>query len=296
MKRLLLILLLLIISTVALTIDSQVLAVNVKQVRETYWKNRPLAGCSQSATFLARTSGLSNTQKTAYQNLICGMVTDGTWSLMDNLYVFATNTTTTANLNLVSTNYTLTQHGTVTFTAGQGYTGNGTNGYFDSGNNPASSGGNFTQNSASLGSCQLNSRTTSNNSISLGFSVGSVYSFIQPWVNASGGDFNINAGSFPQYLAANVQGSWIVSRLSSTTFTVYYNGASVLTPSTTTSSVPSSNMFIGNWSASGVPGTGDYSTDQLGYVFWGGGFTGAQVGNIYARLHTYMSAVGAGAC
>ena len=66
-------------------------------------------GCSAATTFLARTSGLSGTETTAYTTMICGMITDGTWSLFDGLYVFATNTKTTAKLNLVSTSYGLTR-------------------------------------------------------------------------------------------------------------------------------------------------------------------------------------------
>src|SRR5229473_5562637 len=62
----------------------------------------PGGGCSQATTFLARTSGLSGTETTAYTNLICGLVTDGVYPSLDALYIFATNTTTTANLNLIS--------------------------------------------------------------------------------------------------------------------------------------------------------------------------------------------------
>src|ERR1039457_3408340 len=84
---------------------------------------------AQTTAFLARTSGLSGTETTAYTNLINGLVSDGTWSLLDALYIFATNSTTTANLNLISTSFGLTQHGTVTFSADHGYTGDGTAGY-----------------------------------------------------------------------------------------------------------------------------------------------------------------------
>ena len=79
-------------------------------------------GCSQATTFIARTSGLSGTESAAYTAMICGMVTDGTWTLFDALYIFATNTTTSANLNLVSTNYNITVGVAPTFSADHGYT------------------------------------------------------------------------------------------------------------------------------------------------------------------------------
>jgi hypothetical protein len=55
--------------------------------------------CSQSSAFLARTSGLDTTHKTAYDTLICGLVTDALWSSLDALYIFATADATTAGLN-----------------------------------------------------------------------------------------------------------------------------------------------------------------------------------------------------
>src|SRR5215471_17837360 len=79
----------------------------------------------QASAFLARTSGLSTQERNAYINLINGLVSDGVWSLLDALYVMATNTTSTAALNLVSTSFSLVTHGSMTFTADVGYTGDG---------------------------------------------------------------------------------------------------------------------------------------------------------------------------
>src|SRR5208282_4996530 len=72
-------------------------------------------GCAQATAFIARTSGLSTTEKNAYTAMICGMVTDGTWSLLDVLYIFATNNTTTAALNLVSSSFNGTVTGSMSF-------------------------------------------------------------------------------------------------------------------------------------------------------------------------------------
>jgi hypothetical protein len=112
----------------------------------------PASTCSQATTFLARTSGLSGTESTAYTNMICGMVADGTWSKFDALYIFATNTTTTANLNLVSTSYGITNVSTTpTFTADVGYTTSGGTVQLNTNYNPNTNGVQFTLNSASLG-------------------------------------------------------------------------------------------------------------------------------------------------
>jgi hypothetical protein len=57
-----------------------------------------------------------NENTSAVTTAVCGMVTDGTWSLLDALYVFAINSTTNAKLNWVSTNHSPTVNGTLTFT------------------------------------------------------------------------------------------------------------------------------------------------------------------------------------
>jgi hypothetical protein len=242
------------------------------------------SGCPTSATFLARTSGLSGPQTTAYQNLICGMVTDGTWTLMDGLWVFATNTTTTANLNLVSTSYTLTQNGTETFAANNGYTGDGSTGYFSTGLDPITAGGNYAQNSAAIGACVLTSRTSPTAYASLGID----YAYIEAYATG----YELNGGAFPTYTGStNAQGSLIVSRTSAPSITLYQNGASVATPTDASGLPPAEIMLVGASENGGVPG--DLSADQIAYAFVGGGLTATQAGNVYSRLHTFLVAVGA---
>src|SRR6266404_3514163 len=72
--------------------------------------------CAQSTAFLARTSGLDTTHTNAYNSLICGLVTNGVFSKFDFLYIYATQNSTTALLNLISTSFNSTVHGAPTFT------------------------------------------------------------------------------------------------------------------------------------------------------------------------------------
>src|SRR5208283_3321474 len=85
--------------------------------------------------------------------------TDGTWSLLDALYIFATNTTTTAALNLVSSSFTGTVNGTLTFSADNGWTGDGSTGYFGTNFIPSIALGNCKLNSCSMGIYDLTSNT-----------------------------------------------------------------------------------------------------------------------------------------
>jgi hypothetical protein len=64
---------------------------------------------------------------------VCGMVVDGTWPLLDALYVFAINSTANANLNWVSSSSGATKVGSVSFSANNGYTGDESTGYFTTG-------------------------------------------------------------------------------------------------------------------------------------------------------------------
>src|ERR1700676_927047 len=91
------------------------------------------SGCAAATAFLARTSGLSGTETTAYTTMICGMITDGVgcsaWrgsgGNLDALYIFATKDTTTAELNLCSTSFSITPRASNTFTADTGWAGDG---------------------------------------------------------------------------------------------------------------------------------------------------------------------------
>src|SRR5258706_5828950 len=90
------------------------------------WSTQPLSGsCAESTAFFARTSGLDAAHIAAYNTFICGLVTDGLFSKFDVLHIYATQDSTTALLNLVSTSYNGTAVGSPTFTADRGFTGTG---------------------------------------------------------------------------------------------------------------------------------------------------------------------------
>jgi hypothetical protein len=218
------------------------------------------------------------------------MVTDGTWAKMDGLYVFATNSTTTANLNLVSTSYGLTQNGTVTFSANNGYTGDGSTGYFLTGFEPAISGGNWSLNSASMGVCVLSSRSNSSNNYAEMWNGTSLQtSFIFTGNTTYGGSgFGLN-GDTEALSASNAKGAWTVSVTSSSQGYVAYNGSTTSTSPSITGISAAQVSILAAYSVS----ISYYSPDQLAYAFYGGGLTSTQVTAVYNRLHTFLSTVGA---
>jgi hypothetical protein len=256
-----------------------------------------------STNFLARTSGLSNTEKDAYCNLIKGLESDsiitgnlsgaaGCGTVLDALYIFATNTTTTANLNLCGTNSGLTQHGTVTFTADTGYTGDGSTGYLDTGFIPSSAGGNYTQNNASFGSYVLSNRTTSNAAVEIGAFGSGIYAFMQPMLGAGpiAYGYDINDSTFPVQTNTTTKGAWVNSRnASSTTINVYLNGSTTpfATASATSTGLPNSSFFIGGFDNAGS--LADPSPDQIAAAFIGGALSSTQSVAINNRINTFMT-------
>lgn len=253
-------------------------------------------GCSQATTFLARTSGLSGTLNSAYTTMICGMVTDGTWSLFDGLYIFATNTTTTANLNLVSTSFGLTTNGSCTFTANTGYTGDGLTCYLDTGFNPTSAGGNFSQNSAMHGVYVLTNSTTSpateQDDIGADNAL-TTFNYLIVLFTDGNSYGEINDGGSPnnQATVGNTDGLWIVSVTSSTAVGFYRNGSLLVSNNASTNGVPDETYTIlARHRASGS--IANYSPHQISAAWVGGGASSTQAGQIASRINAFMTTLG----
>ena len=255
-----------------------------------------------STNFLARTSGLSNTQKDAYCNLIKGLESDGIitgnlsgatgcGSILDAFYILATNTTTTAALNLCGTSFSLVSHGSLTFTANVGYTGDGSTAYLDTQFTPSTAGGNFNTLSASFG-IYLQT-TTGNNSVVMGATnptTGANYAYFQPIVSGNA-FFDINSAFFPSFANTSAVGAWALSRTSSTSDAVYLNAATTAATSADTSvgTAQQSMLILAFHDTTSVD---DFSTAQASAAFIGGGLTSTQAFAINNRINTYMTVFG----
>lgn len=251
--------------------------------------------CSQYTTFIARTSGTSGTEQTAYQNLICGMVTDGTWTNFDALYLFATNSTASANLNLVSTSFGLTCVNAPTFTADRGYTGNAFNTSCDPSYTPSTNGSTFTRNAAHFGTCVLTNRTSAAPYTELGTTDGTNAENLEPFAFSTLTSYNINDNNFnvPSVVSTS-QGTWVVTRTSSSNVVVYVGGSAVITNAGSTSSgLPTADMLI--LAQGGITPTG-YTADQIGAAFWGGTLTAGQAASVTSRISAFITAVGGSGC
>jgi hypothetical protein len=262
--------------------------------------------CTLSTNLQNRMDGSQN--QTAVDTAICNLVSDfglssttTTLPPIDALWMFATNSTTNANLNWLGSSYTLTQFGTVTFSAA----GGGTGGYYtvtsdaanfgsmQTGYNPSTAGGNYALNSASWGVCVFTSRTTTSSDIELGGTDGaSHYTYLQPVLSSGTTYYDINgADSTANILVGQAQGNWIYSRSAASTVTGYVNNVAHNPNNTNTSNaIPNVSFDVVGYNSNGS----HYGTlDHIGYAMFGGALSSGQASAVYTRLHNYFSTVGA---
>jgi hypothetical protein len=258
-------------------------------------------GCSQATTFLARTSGLSGTETIAYTDLICGLVTDGIitgalsgaagcGTVLDGIYILATNTTATANLNLCGTSFGLTTSAAPTFSADHGYTGNGTTQFLDTGFNPSTAGGRSTLNSSSLGVYTLTNRA-SNSTVQAGVADATAFSYVGVF---QGGNAAVDVNGFtfsPGSAVSASQGLTAGSRTVSGSIDSYKNASSTSLGTITDAStnLPNRSYYICGYNNAGT--LTSPTSDQIAAAFFGAGITGAQFLLLSNRINAYMTAL-----
>lgn len=253
-------------------------------------------GTSQAALdFLARTSGLDSTHQNAYIALINGLVADGVWPTLDVLQVYAAQDSTTALLNLVSVNFTGSLSATPpTFTADQGFTGNGSNAYVDTGYVPSTSAINYLLNSAQMSFWNLTNRAGNAGFAETGAFDGANTSDQNPSDGSNSFLARLNTsagGSFSTAVAAS-NGFFLSNRTGSAVNTTqnFYNGASAgAAAGAASTAIPTGNYFVLARNDSGSPVGA--STDQFAAFSCGASLTTTQITAFYNRLHTYMQTI-----
>ncbi len=259
-------------------------------------------GGAEATAFLARTSGLDATHTNAYIALIDGLVADGVWSKFDVLRIYATQDSTTAGLNLISSSFTATVHGSPTFTADRGYTGVDASStvYIDSGFTPAvngqSGGGHFGQDTAHISVWNITSATSgASGGVVIGSDTGSTrQTNILPKYNDGKAYFRINsntADSGQNVTNSDSTGHYISNRSASNATQGYRNGSSILSNSNTSASASSTKIFdLAECNDLGNPTFG--GGFQIAATSIGSSLSGTDATNFYNRLRTYMTAVG----
>ncbi|MEM9263953.1 MAG: hypothetical protein AAGA46_00340 [Cyanobacteria bacterium P01_F01_bin.13] len=212
-----------------------------------------VASVSNSSTdpdadaFIARLGGsYTQVQLDAIDAFFVALKNDGLYDDIDFLYIMALQTAADGLLNIKGTNYTGVNNG-MTFAAGVGFTGNGTTSYIDTGFNPVTAGGNYSQNSASMG--VLIGNDVTEDKVDMGH--GDLASAVDTQsLIITRGFGNAVYGRVNQLAAvgdpiANSSGLTVASRSASNAVTAYRDGSSVATASTASTAMLSQNIYIG---------------------------------------------------
>jgi hypothetical protein len=245
-----------------------------------------------ATNFLARTTGLDATHTNAYKALLNGLTTDGifngdgTSDYLDILYIFATQDSTTAVLNLVANEFNGTVNSDPTFTADSDYFADEIDDFIATGYNPTTASRNFAQNSAHMGVWNLTNAThtvpAAGNDVTSSGQSNLYVSFA--------GDFycrlNDDAGGSGAAVA-DPRGFLMGNRSASNAVQLYQNGASI--GSNTQASGSPFNAAIG------VLVSTASSADTVHHIAafsLGASMDATRADQFYDRLRTYMTAVG----
>jgi hypothetical protein len=226
-------------------------------------------------------------------DLITGLKTDGLWTKLDRLWIFAQGTMSGALVDFVARSLA-TAVGTPTFTTNRGFISNGS-AYINSLYTPSVNGVNFTLNSASVGCWVNNSRTVpTNNAAGISGQDATNSCQVAPLCifGATGELYQINNGTLEIWtIPSDAQGFNFASRTASNLTTMYKNNTVGATGAGVSAGLPTQPLYICAQNNNGAPQNWN-ALDTISCAVMGAGLNATDEGNLYARLRTYMTAVG----
>jgi hypothetical protein len=241
----------------------------------------PAAGgaCSQATAFLARNGNAHPTDTTT---LICGLVTDGVWSTFDAFYIMATDTAAHAQLNAVSSSFSLTTSGSPTFTANQGFTGNVGADLFDTGFNASTAGGNYQQNNCSAFAWSLTDVTGG----TTGAMLSGVSTDVARIIPFSGLYIFLAQETSQQNLGAATDKYFFGWSRTGASADVAYQGTAGTTMNTASTALANNDFTV-----LGEGGGGPIFQGLQSFASFGASLTPTQETALHNRVHVYMQAI-----
>ena len=220
---------------------------------------------------------LTNAEKTYINTFIGALGTD--FAEFDRLYIHGLSNSVAARTSLANpTSTMITAVNTPTFTANQGYTGNGTTSYLDTNYNPSTGGVKFTLNNASFGAYSTSIATTV--SVLMGGGVTATRIHFYP----RQGYISLNNPAVFNVHTNATNGLRVVHRNNGTQINQYINGTLTFTDAAVSTSIPNSNIAILCTLINGSP-TDFYNTNVAS------SFVGSGVIN-QATFYTALQALG----
>ena len=231
----------------------------------------------------ALSSGQVALLNTFVKDLKSGLEIANLSDAFDVMYILANETSESGLNNLVKRSHDATLSSTApTFTALEGFTGNGTSAYIDADYTPSVDNDTLSLNDASYGAY---TRTSINNTgiIFGGLVSGSIVSTFQ---SGSGNRLhNTSADNITQHPAGMI----ILNREAAASYNIYQNKTPTLITRASTSLL-SCRVFILTYSNNNAAPPGNYADGQVSFFFTGRSFSQEEVNTITDTFEAYMDA------
>jgi hypothetical protein len=241
---------------------------------------------------------LDDTYKTNINDYVVALKAANLWTKFDRLWLFA-NADSIAALMCLKSLEVATPINAPTFTAGQGYAGNGSTSYLNTGFIPATHGVNYLQDAAAIGLyCRDNPGGIGNwrdmgcDATAGGPSLQLLARFND---NTADGAINNAPGGFVAAAAASSIGLWLLTRTGAGAVRLDKDGASFATGTAASNGRPNNEMLLCAYNASGSAGTpnpGAFTPRQYSLAFIGGAFSGAESAAFDTCVDTLKTAIG----
>jgi hypothetical protein len=232
----------------------------------------------------------TSSQQALQNQLVLWLVNKGIWSKLDFLYNFATNGSSDfSRINWISPSlFECTAVGSPTFTSNQGWTGNGTTSYLDTGWIPSTNGVHFTLNDASYGG-KVNSGSVSTSAVEMGCAItGNTYStYFHSRISGSFG-CRANDDFTRQTAVASPVAFWHVIRENLTSKLVYQNGTLFQSSNDNSRGLPDVSFTIGCLNVGGTKQS--FSNRQISMAFSGSKMV-TEAPDFYTGWNNYQTSI-----
>lgn len=244
-----------------------------------YGGNADFEDADVLAILNAFTVKADHVRKGHIDTLVRGIKAAGVWAKLDALWVLAAHDAQAARVNwMLPGTFNLTVEGTPTFTADQGYTGNGTDGRLNTGWNPSTNGVNFQLNSAHMGLWVRTTSAAGEDRCDMGVS-----NFrMDTWRAANTLLTRANHATSIQ-VSNNTAGYFCTNRSASDAIQIRKNNTSLATNTGASTAISSETMRLL------ALVTSVHSTKQLSAAHVGGSLTTGEIDSLYGHLNTYIS-------
>lgn len=188
----------------------------------------------------------SSGQRSLGNALVVALKAAGVWTSLDVFYVFATDGDSdfaTINWKSPST-FQITKAGGLTFTADEGFTGNGSTGYLDSVWDAATNGSNYTQNEAGIFVYCNNNVARNGESIFGAMETAGTQTLFNPRNASDQASWSINQTAANVPASADSTGLWHLKRTASNAIALFRNGSSFSTTTTASSALSNEDFCI----------------------------------------------------